>query len=230
MGSPPQEWSGVFQDLETHSSAQRVSTEVAVISSLRTHHRGMIVTPVSSHSCNLWAFAKAGHAKYAPDTNAPSFLTSREYQRPPGRLNLREGSFAKQDIAARYKYIWHDHTFVVYNAEISKPYQLDQVVSFVLIKAKDGESVYSHSAITDQLVKAVSHWTAESHNEIWIFDDGRWQKSEELFDAVQGADWKDVILDDDMKKMLIKDVEGFFDAQETYKKFGVPWKVGISYS
>lgn len=70
-------------------------------------------------------------------------------------------------------------------------------------------------------------WTSLLHGEIWVFDNGYWEKSKELWRAVDGSSWDDVILDPEMKKNLIEDVQGFFDNRELYGNFAVPWKRGV---
>lgn len=67
------------------------------------------------------------------------------------------------------------------------------------------------------------------HNEVWVFDQGYWQKSFELYDSVQKASWEDVILDESMKEAIIRDVDTFFDSRDTYEKLKVPWKRGVIY-
>lgn len=52
-------------------------------------------------------------------------------------------------------------------------------------------------------------------------------KDHNLWLEVQKADWEDVILKDDFKKNLMKDVFGFFDSEELYKKLSIPWKVRL---
>jgi transitional endoplasmic reticulum ATPase len=80
---------------------------------------------------------------------------------------------------------------------------------------------------TDALILAAGKWTSQLHDEIFVFDDGHWSKSRELFRSVAGSSWSDVILSPDMKKGLIEDVQGFFDNQALYKQFAVPWKRGV---
>lgn len=53
----------------------------------------------------------------------------------------------------------------------------------------------------------------------------RWQKDKELYKAVAKSNWDDVILDAGKKKALIDDVDSFFNGEENYKEFAVPWKV-----
>ena len=82
---------------------------------------------------------------------------------------------------------------------------------------------------TNRLLEEAGIWFNELHNEVWVFDEGYWQKSTELFDSVQKASWDDVILDEDKKKAIISDVDTFFESQDTYERLKVPWKRGIIY-
>lgn len=84
-----------------------------------------------------------------------------------------------------------------------------------------------HCTETDALVLVAGKWTSILHDEIWVFDNGYWEKSKELWKAVEGSSWEDVILDPDMKSGIIQDVQGFFDNQELYAQYAVPWKRGI---
>ena len=59
----------------------------------------------------------------------------------------------------------------------------------------------------------------------WFLIRGFWQKDTELWKNIQKSEWEDVILDADRKKALIEDVIGFFDAEDRYAEFNVPWKV-----
>lgn len=112
------------------------------------------------------------------------------------------------------------------------------------IQGKDGEESYDITAnyylieknnqtgergkANNALILAAGHWGIELHDEIWEFN-GYWNKSKDLFDAVQKASWDDVILDRNMKDAIRGDVNRFFDSQDVYKKLKVPWKRGIIY-
>ena len=66
------------------------------------------------------------------------------------------------------------------------------------------------------------------HDEIWVFDQGgSWRKNHGLWVEVQKANWDDVILADEFKKALKKDVYGFFESKETYEQLAIPWKVSL---
>jgi len=231
MGSlPDADVRGVFADYEQHSSAQKITTEVVLTASLRACYPGMIVSIVDS-SCDLFGYAAAGYAGYTPNPEHGDYIQKQSYHGPRGRLSTKEGSIQRDDVLSKYEYLWEGNTFLLYRAQVYRPYSLTMPTScFILKQAEDGESIYGTSAITEKLITACSKWSAESHEEIWVFDKGYWAKSKELYQAVHDAKWEDVILDEVVKKSLVKDVEGFFDAQETYKRFGIPWKVGLSSS
>ena len=72
---------------------------------------------------------------------------------------------------------------------------------------------------------AAGGWNAQLHDEILVFNSGFWQKDHRLWSEVQKANWADVILDDEFKTALKKDIYGFFDSEKLYKSLAIPWKV-----
>ncbi|KAG6833925.1 hypothetical protein H0H87_007936 [Tephrocybe sp. NHM501043] len=78
-----------------------------------------------------------------------------------------------------------------------------------------------------QLLLAIGAWSSQLHEEIWVFNEGNWQKDHGLWVDIQKGDWKDVILNDTFKKALQKDVYGFFSSEKVYKDLGIPWKRGL---
>ena len=98
---------------------------------------------------------------------------------------------------------------------------------YILHPRSESHIVDGHCQETDALILAAGKWTSQLHDEIFVFDNGRWDKSKELWTSVSSASWADVILSPAMKQNLIDDVQGFFDNQELYAQFAVPWKRGI---
>ncbi|MCJ1285597.1 hypothetical protein MMC26_004938 [Xylographa opegraphella] len=161
MGSlQPSQHSDVVRDYELHSSAQKVSTQVAMTSSLRAQYPGMILSVVALSACDLKAFAKAGYATFVQDSTVES-----HYRTSPNQFS-EDQSCIQADVIVEYRCKWEGHDFIVYNVEVSRPYQQDKVYSFILTQAREDESVYGSSAATEQLIKRVAEWTAKSHNEI----------------------------------------------------------------
>ena len=75
------------------------------------------------------------------------------------------------------------------------------------------------------LFVAAGGWVQALHDEIWVFNQGFWDKDEGLWEEVQKADWKDVILNEDFKTTLQKDIFGFFSSERIYLDLQIPWKV-----
>ena len=54
-----------------------------------------------------------------------------------------------------------------------------------------------------------------------------WNKDHNLWVEIQKADWADVILDEEFKETLQKDIDNFFKSEKVYKDLAVPWKRGV---
>ena len=216
----------VYADYERHSSAQRVNTDAALAASLRKHHYDMILTIASHYNCDLLAFAAAGHAEAEQDPSDTTSLTLRRYKGPPNRLDGGRGALSDDIKFAKFLYRWRDHDFVLYfvQGDESSDGRIKTSKSYILQKPEGDETPRSRGAATDHLIFAAAEWGLQLHDEILVFD-GYWRKDKNLWNSVQKADWKDIILDEEMKHEVIRDVEGFFDERNVYKEFGIPWKV-----
>lgn len=114
---------------------------------------------------------------------------------------------------------WNGNEYIVYVITIPGTYG-----------GYDKQAIILHEGPEDVsrlLLLAAGAWQYDLHDEIWVYDQGFWSKSNELWTEIQKADWKDVILKDDFKKALQKDVYGFFTSEKTYKDLGIPWKRGL---
>jgi transitional endoplasmic reticulum ATPase len=108
------------------------------------------------------------------------------------------------------------------------PFKPTQNVFYILYpRASSTITSSGNCPETDALILAAGKWTSQLHDEIFVFDDGSWDKSKALWESVKNASWSDVILEPQMKKNLIEDVQGFFDSQALYAQYAVPWKRGI---
>jgi transitional endoplasmic reticulum ATPase len=211
-----------------HSSAQRVNTDVVLTEALRKQYPNLDLVVAPRGGFDLLAYASAGYATAKPieDTvNDPVYgaaLSYKQYIPPARRLDNSAGFMAEQVIFGKYLYKWKDQENIVYIASTR-----DGTLSYPAVT--NHYILTRETRKTDELIKEATLWGSELHNEVWVYDQGFWQKSAELYNSVQKSNWEDVILDEDMKKHIIHDVENFFDSQETYKQLKVPWKRGIIY-
>lgn len=174
----------------------------------------LIQLPVS-----LLQFAAAGHASAELDEKDEDvqrlkyYLTGNPAQGIPNQL-VDVRSFAK------YIYNWDGEYFIVYIISVGI-----FVFQYILKEPANGETTRSTNAVTDKLIRAIGEF---GYNDKYIYVyDGYWSTSRVLYDEVQKAKWKDVILDENMKRTLIDLIHKFFDSKDIYHDLGVPWKRGI---
>lgn len=124
---------------------------------------------------------------------------------------------------AKYLYKWGTEYFIVYIVQMG-----NQQIQYILKEPAEGESTVSHNSATDDLIATVGAWQKPIDEKyIYVYDTGHWQESRNLYEHVQKSEWKDVILNEDMKKTIMELMHKFFDSKDAYKDLGVPWKRGV---
>jgi AAA+ superfamily predicted ATPase len=81
--------------------------------------------------------------------------------------------------------------------------------------------------IAQDFLAAVCRWNMEIRGEVLVFEGGCWKKDEELFQAIKGATFDNLILHGSLKQDIADDLTQFFASRQTYESYGVPWKRGI---
>ncbi|KAL2145706.1 hypothetical protein VTI28DRAFT_6581 [Corynascus sepedonium] len=209
-----------------HSSAKRVNTDATIAKALKAQYPELQLVIAPSIGVDLLGYASAGHATLTSIEQAegelPSSLVWKIYQAPSRRLDGSPGRLAQDVLFAKFLYRWRGTDFILY-----------------LVDGRDGDSSYpavrnnyiltTDTAKADALVVAAGQWGNELHDQVWVWDSGRWTKSAELYQSIRKASWDAVILDEGMKKALIADHQSFFDSRDTYDRLRVPWKRGLIY-
>jgi transitional endoplasmic reticulum ATPase len=214
-----------FDAFNNHGSSVRVNSEVALQAALREIHRPDHVTWVKAEDCDILGFAEAGHAKAHLSDGDDTYTAIRKYQTPARSLDEPEGSVADTVLFGRWDYEWNGRSMPCYKFRwVDDAWKVRQFYAFV---TKASTIVDNYCPHTESLIKACGAWTQELHDEVYVYEDGDWQKNKTLFKAVSKSSWDDVIIDPSMKKDIIRDVESFFSSQSTYTKYNIPWKRGI---
>ncbi|KAF2450896.1 P-loop containing nucleoside triphosphate hydrolase protein [Karstenula rhodostoma CBS 690.94] len=222
----------VFDAFSEHAGQQRVETKQRVLNIIRKQYPQHHVTVVDAGGCSLLEFAAAGKATASHEADDETFNATRQWK-PVGtgiEKKTHPGTLQDDFHFARFSYEWDDNKFLLFHLVYQDPFQPPTRCFYILhARTTNGDDNVDdgHCAETDALVLAAGKWTSLLHEEIWVFDNGYWEKSKELWKAVEGSSWDDVILDPDMKTGLIQDVQGFFDNQALYAQYAVPWKRGI---
>jgi transitional endoplasmic reticulum ATPase len=209
-----------------HSSAERINTDAVIAKVLTGQYPELeLVIAPAGGSLDLLGFASAGYASFEQSEHdsklIPPSLQWDRYMPPSRRIDGALGAIAEQTQFAKYLYKWRSNDFIIY-----------------LVSGRDGSQPFgptnfyilsTDKASAQQLILEAGRWSTELHDEVFVFDEGRWQKSKDLFNSVKKASWDAVILDPDMKEALIEDHLSFFRSRETYRDLQVPWKRGIIY-
>jgi len=72
----------------------------------------------------------------------------------------------------------------------------------------------------------VCEWSSEVRGEVLVFQDGHWEKNQELYEAIKTSTFDNVILPDSLKRQIQSDFQQFFRSREVYGQYAIPWKRG----
>lgn len=214
-----------FNAILDHGSSQRVNSEVVLQNALREIHRPDTVTWIDADDCDILGFAEAGHAEARIDEGDDTYTAVRRYKIPTRALDEPEGSVFDDVLFARWTYEWHGRSVVCYKMEwVDYGFREQKYYAIVTDRSSfmKGRCTYA-----EKLIKACGTWTRQLHDEVYVYEDGYWQKDKTLFSAVSKASWDDVIINPAMKTAIINDVESFFGSRETYLQYNIPWKRGV---
>jgi len=87
--------------------------------------------------------------------------------------------------------------------------------------------IAENEGVAKSFFKAVCEWCGEVRGEILVFSDGHWSKSADLFESIQNTTLESLILTGGLKNEIANDFAQFFQGNETYVRYGIPWKRGI---
>lgn len=200
-----------------HNTGLALNCDFVLRDAIKKHYPHLNMTVCSDRACDILSYAALGKVDIKPNTSKDhSFLTqtiffqSEHRSDGPGTVQptLDFGCFDITTLSG--------HKFIHYYARYTEDWQT-KVGNYFL---HDQQS----KAAVQELILATCAWGVELHDEILVFQ-GDWLKDHKLWQSVQKANWKDVILDEKMKKGVISDFESFFASKQTYADLGVPWKV-----
>ncbi|KAJ6539518.1 P-loop containing nucleoside triphosphate hydrolase protein [Mycena capillaripes] len=156
-------------------------------------------------------------ALFSPLPNAPLVTITDFYpgQRTNGQAT---GVLVDQIKFAAFVAVWDKYDFTVY--VVTYPSGYGTATLFCIL----------HKGPEDparKLILDAGLWAYTPQGEIWVYNQGYWRKDRMLWVDLQKASWEDVILKEEFKKALQKDVYGFFKSEAIYRELGIPWKRGI---
>ena len=163
----------------------------------------------SDCSFNLEAYARAHKCTIQQETSIHNqILTSWD-----GLDNeIRKGA----DNAC-FEVVWHGHTLDVLIMSWMEGFSRIQYY-WILADSK---------RIAEDFFADVCEWNAQIRAEVMVFEEGHWAKNQELFQAIKGATFDNLVLRGTLKQDIQDDLANFLASRHTYEAYGVPWKRGI---
>ncbi|KAH6719101.1 P-loop containing nucleoside triphosphate hydrolase protein [Leptodontidium sp. 2 PMI_412] len=216
----------VSDEFFKNSSGKRIFSEAPIVAAIRAQHPKHHLTVSPVYTSDLLSFGASSDDVTYFIREADKALMERQFVPPARRYNDETGgAFADNISFAAYDYVYKGDAFLLYVVSgQTGPYGIN---SYNYILVDESESKVSAQKKTDDLLAAAAKWQMELHGEVLVFDQGYWSPNRELWENVQKSNWEDVILEKEKKDTIIEDVIGFFDAEDRYAEFGVPWKRGV---
>ncbi|KAI9836884.1 MAG: hypothetical protein M1819_001049 [Sarea resinae] len=217
---------GAFYDAyEEHTSGHRIHTASAIHIALRKAYPNHCITACS---CDLVKYANSGHAVADLAEDEPPNIRSRVFEAARRRtFDDDPGQLRDAVLFGRYDYRWEGHKFLVYVVQGETFARCDNR-TYILSEPERGQAANrSVSQSADALILAACAWAERSHEEVWVYDQGRWNKDKELWKAVQDKNFDDIVLEGTLKSSIMRDMVGFFDGRKLYAEYGAPWKRGL---
>ncbi|ETN37632.1 uncharacterized protein HMPREF1541_07255 [Cyphellophora europaea CBS 101466] len=206
-----------------HTSAPRVNTDATLHASIRAAHPTSTITIIPEFNSPFKLYAQATSNATITPLSPDSTLSWLLYFPPPRRLDGGAGVLATETFYEVYLLHYKSAEFLVYFADGrdgTSPYP--QIRNqYVVSTASDAAGPLT------TLVREAGQWLSALNEEIWVFDQGYWQKDAELYHNIMQSTWDNVILHEELKDDLISTVSRFFDSRDDYDRLGVPWKRGL---
>src|SRR5262245_55531018 len=153
-------------------------------------------------------FARAGHCAAMHD---PATFNQIEtgWQGPEFELTQRNQN-------AWVNVQWQNHRLDVVQLQQSEGY-CNQTRFWIIADSRE---------VAEAFYRAVCEWDHEVRQEILVFENGYWVKSQELYKTIRTASFDNLILPAQLKEQLREDLSRFFAAREIYEELNIPWKRG----
>ena len=87
--------------------------------------------------------------------------------------------------------------------------------------------VAEDEATAREFFSAVCRWSTPIRDEIYVFEEGYWNKDADLFQSIQSSRLENLILPPGLKEAIRDDAAGYFESRDRYRRFNIPWKRGL---
>jgi hypothetical protein len=176
---------------------------------LAAHYCGKMVMKSSDYDFDVEEFAAAGYCTLRPHAE-PRADVDAHWDPIPGKI-------VRSYDQAWYRIAWEGAEVEVLRLTFPSACG-EQTVRWLIADSPE---------LADAFFSAVCIWNSTVAETIMVFQDGYWQKSRELYQAIQRATLDTLVLGGTLKEELYRDLAAFFDARPVYERANVAWKRGI---
>ncbi len=193
---------------------EALSLPVAAISyhvsqQLAALYPAKVLVEGSDYSFNLEPYAKAHKCIIEQEVSTHNQISS--------SWNGLENEICKNAENACFEVEWHGHRLNVLLMSWIDGFSRVQYY-WILADSK---------RLAEDFFADVCEWNAQVRGEVLVFEEGYWAKNQELFQAIKGATFNNLVLRGTLKQDIQDDLANFFASRHTYEAYGVPWKRGI---
>ncbi|PVF94770.1 P-loop containing nucleoside triphosphate hydrolase protein [Serendipita vermifera] len=216
LKDPSKDKDALYTDWKKENSQPAIDPGLAFTNILRKKYHGWSIVRIN----NPYMFQLFGYPEMLtrplPDETIDSVVAAFiPFTRRSGRVG---GVIAEVVKCGGFMSAWKSFDFIVYQVIFPSGLYFEQ--NFWILHKGNEEPIYA-------LLSTVGSWLQELHEEVLVYDQGFWQKDANLYQEIQRADWKDVILKEKFKKSIRADINDFFNNEAVYKELAVPWKRGL---
>src|ERR1043165_3377060 len=86
--------------------------------------------------------------------------------------------------------------------------------------------VAEEQEVAEQFFDAVCDWSSAVRGEILVFENGYFEKDQQLLESISKATFDNLVLYGSLKQQIQDDFQRFFDSRDVYERYGIPWKRG----
>ncbi|KAF8917862.1 P-loop containing nucleoside triphosphate hydrolase protein [Mucidula mucida] len=210
------EGNAFYEEWAEHAGAKHSEPSHYALNALRKLYPKHSIVMTSDYRLNVLQYP---HVLKVP-MNASPLIANLVFIPLARNMSPRPGLIVDAVELGAFHVAWQHYDFILYLVKCPAGAFGGYSIQTYLIH--DGPEAPARALLTD-----IGIFNEALHGEIWVFNQGYWQKSASLWEEAQKANWDDVILKDDFKATFRKDIYGFFDSEAMYKELAIPWKRGI---
>lgn len=180
-----------------------------IVRELRTLYPDHAVVPASETHFDVWQFAADGHCRCVRryDVEDDFQLYYEDEESPLGRTDLIDWC----------NVTWQEHQLEI----IRMAWPQDGCnTDYFWVVAISNETAH-------RFLQAMYQWNSEVRGEVLVYQNGDWDKDEDLFKAIKSATFENLVLPERLRKEIQDDFEQFFRSKELYERYRIPWKRGV---